>query len=307
MFIDWLNLGRAPYPGRKGIPKIKVWLKYLFFAVRGLGKRQKLATLLGGQIESQIWSTLSKWLIFQMKYFNPADYARSPVILDVAGGYATNVSIKGPVIRDTVLQALVGISNRLSNVFRGYSAMSYENWLKRIYSLLDYFQTPLTSNDQSLKISYVEIGPGLGGLMAIISETTKCKIYSYDIVEMQLIQSYVVEQVFLDTAKVNFIQTNLKSQSHINLPIPAEPYILVAFWSFSEIGFNSRTSFIPLINKSLSSLIICNKLFEGIHNFEYLEQLAIKLGKKFEFAELGEILGDGLPGYSKSHRLYYIY
>ena len=87
MLIEWVNLGKLDFLNWTGKRFLRVWGKYLILAIMNYPHKEE--TKLGtSRLKSSTWRSLNKWLQFQIRFINPRDWARTPVILEVAGGYS---------------------------------------------------------------------------------------------------------------------------------------------------------------------------------------------------------------------------
>lgn len=85
------------------------------------------------------------------------------------------------------------------------------------------------------------------------------------------------------------------------------PYIVIAFWSFSELSFGKREGYLELIGRSKLAIVASNTNFEGIDNFDYIHDLAVRLNKKVESKGMGEIFGNSIPSYLSKHNVFALY
>ena len=96
---------------------------------------------------------------------------------------------------------------------------------------------------------------------------------------------------------------NLAQSSSVNIASQVS-YCLIAFYSFTEIHPDERIKYYKLLHDAEYSIIVTNKQFEGVSNFDYLEKLAQDLNQKFSYIELQTIFGPDIPKCVKYHRIY---
>lgn len=188
--------------------------------------------------------------------------------------------------------------------FSGIDEFSFRNWITRNYLLANTFDDrgfrPFSDN-----YALIEIGPGLGAVLTLANLSEPRAVYSYDTFQMQEIFSAVQNKSEEDFLKLQKIPINSPESAEI-LTLVEKETNLIAFWSFTELKENERARYLDLIRNAKHVLIATNEYFEGINNFDYLEQMARKLNKDIHFKSLSEIFGDNLPSYQKNHRVYLI-
>ena len=98
MIISWLKLGLVSFPNKTGKRFLQVWAKCLILGLYNslsTNKRQRVREidLRTSPLKSNVWNSFNRWLHFQIRYINQRDWARSPVVLAVAGGYSENLNL----------------------------------------------------------------------------------------------------------------------------------------------------------------------------------------------------------------------
>jgi hypothetical protein len=251
---------------------------------------------------SLVWNNLNQWLRFQVNFIHEKQWARTPIVKAV-----TLVNTHTFDDQDLNKLSLATKQNieitvtRFMSSFEDLRERDLRNWLIRNYLLCDAFSEKITNpiDDEGV---LVEIGPGLGGVLAQARGSNLRKIYSLDTIEMQAIFSAIKYPV---TSNSNHI---------INIPVNADFQFsgvnenkiknIVAFWSFTELKAEDRIPYLKMFTKADKILIACNQQFEGINNFEYLENLSKQLQMKVSKKALPDIFHTKLPSYQKNHRIY---
>jgi len=90
----------------------------------------------------------------------------------------------------------------------------------------------------------------------------------------------------------------------LKISVPNTKYSLFAFWSFTEVNLEERIHYFKLIKRAETTIITCNKNFEGADNFLFLEKMSQILGLRAQYVEFVEIFGTKIPKYLQAHRLY---
>jgi hypothetical protein len=303
MFLSLLKLILIGYPNRSGSRLARVTSRYLILGIRNLPKvnKQVFPKL---QIGSKVWKQYNKWLHFQIKYIDPRDWGNTPLIRDVT--LVQTNPLLGKSLKKISMDNVNHIKNLAANynkVFRGFETEEFVNWLNRYFLMLNAFEdqgiSPLLG-DQAL----CEIGPGFGPVMALASRK-KERFHSFDTFEMQIIAKYACENVFRGNSNIEYHPTNLVDEGSLEFT-PKEKFALIAFYSFTEINLAERVKFHALIKNCEYSIIASNEKFEGVDNFEYIEELAETIGSKSQFKSFEDIFGNSVPNYVKKHRLYLI-
>jgi hypothetical protein len=254
-------------------------------------------------LKSKVWSSFNKWLLFQIKFINPKDWARSPLILAVAGGYSENFNLNAINFNHFDKVISTEIAKKYSDAFRGFKEEDFRNWILKGVACVRAAEKLAGHSLINSKISVAEIGPGLFSMAGIAIKHSSPNFYSYDTFEMQTIQRYVSKSLDISEDRCTFFPINSKKEeSYANLP--NAPYSLFAFWSFTEVNISERDFYSDLIENSYTAVIACNEFFEGVDNFAFLENLAIELGKEIQYTDFLTIFGNSIPKYQQKHRLY---
>ena len=304
MIAAWIALFAEEFPNRNLINRIRILFFYLFMALKNFGNSNS-TEIPELQISSKIWTQYNKWLVFSIKYLNPRDWARSPVILAVSGSYKLAPENPTTLLNESQLNYVNLLCKNYSRAFNGITEIEFKNWLIR-YTILMHVSIETSNTEPNIKtdLSMVEIGAGFAPALTLSSYNPNIKIYSYDCWEMQVIQKHIEMKVLTESSKIQFISTNISSRRYLPLPVPTEAYELYAFWSFTEIQIDERLKFLPIIKNSKKSIICCNQEFEGTNNFAYLEEISYTLKKKLEFKELSSVFSGMIPNYMSKHRIY---
>jgi hypothetical protein len=303
MFISLLKLIRFGYPSKSGIRLARVISRYLILGIKNFPKvnKQVFPKL---QIGSKLWQQYNRWLIFQIKYIDPRDWGNTPLIRDVT---LTKTDPLQRKVLETISVENVNFIRNLAtgygNAFRGLEIEEIVNWLNHNFLMLNAFEEQHISPLAGVE-SLSEIGPGFGPVMALASRK-KRSFYSFDTFEMQIIARHVCENTFKGSSNIVYQPTNLVDEGSLKF-IPEEKFAIIAFYSFTEINLAERVKFLPLFKKSEYSLIATNEKFEGVDNFEYIEELAEKIGAECQYKRFEDIFGTVIPNYKKWHRLYLI-
>ena len=304
MLLRLLESSRAGYPNRTGLNLCKVVVKYLALSTINWPRKNhieipKLA------IESKVWKQYSAWLIFQLQYIRKRDWARTPLIRDVTLVQVDPVSAEDmDKIGTDALREIALISHEFSKCFRGLESKSYFNWLCRNHLMLISFEH-CGASPYSDGLAVAEIGPGLGPVTSLLSKSTP-KIYSYDTFEMQEVHKYVESMVIKPNERIQYHTTNLEINDKVKIPNEMS-YFVIAFYSFTEVNLNEREKYFELIRNARYAIFATNQHFEGVSNFEYLENLAKVLNKKISHVGVQEIFGLSIPNYVKNHRVYLLH
>jgi hypothetical protein len=301
MILQLLKLVRLGYPNRTGFSFVKVVLIYFWLGMFNIFRTNNISipTL---EIASKVWMQYSDWLIFQILYIKKKDWARTPLIRDVTLVQTNPVSVEGTSkIGIEVIDGIQATAEEFSESFFGLDTNSYFNWLCRYHMMLSSFEycgvSPLHDG-----LAVAEIGPGLGPVTSLLSKSA-FEIHSFDTFEMQEVAKYVESNVIRPRKKIQYHAMNLASGSWARIENQVT-YCVIAFYSFTEINLNERKKYFELIENSEYSIIATNKQFEGVSNFDFLENLAVDLNKKVSYVELETIFESTIPNYVKKHRIY---
>jgi hypothetical protein len=289
------------YPNRKGLKLCRVVVKYCVLGILQ-GTRRNQLEVPNLEIKSNVWRQYSAWLVFQLLYIGKKDWARTPLIRDVTLVQVNPLSAEYiDKIGTQALSEITSIANGFSQCFRGIETKDFFNWLCRNQLLLRSFEhrgvSPLSDG-----LVAAEIGPGLGPVTSLLAKSPR-EIFSYDTFEMQEVQKYVESMVIKSSEKIQYHITNLEKDDTVKIPEKTN-YFVIAFYSFTEINVLEREKYVELIGNSTYSIIASNQNFEGVNNFDYLENLGKTINKEVSFLELQEVFGSGIPNYVKKHRIY---
>ena len=302
MLIEWIKLGKVSFPNKTGKNFLRVWAKSLLLAILNFPHNRKMEFPIQ-PLKSEVWSSFNKWLHFQINFISPKDWARSPVILAVAGGYSERIKLDAITFSNFDRATSKGIAKKYSAAFRGFKEDDFRDWILKVLACVRAAEKLTEMSLINSGISVAEIGPGLGSMAGIAIEHSSPNFYSYDTLEMQTIQRYVTESLDISENRCTFFPINSQiNRNHVG--VPDSSYVLFAFWSFTEVNISERAFYSDLIKNSDATVIACNNFFEGVNNFEYLENLAFELGKEVGYIDFLSIFGDSIPKFQQKHRLY---
>jgi hypothetical protein len=303
MLRMWYLLRKYPILNLHGIDFLKLRLKYLILAVifpRSKSKKSEVEVI---SSEGRVWFNFNLWLNFQTKYVDSKWWAVSPIIRRVTLVNLEEIKSEQVELISTESKQLISLAaSRYANTFRGISSPSYVNWITRNFLLVNAFKdhgvVPFF-DERGL----VEIGPGLGPVLTMACLSKPVSVYSFDTFQMQEIFSAVQDNFRDDFKKLRKIAINTEENTG-TFSSRKKSTTLIAFWSFTELTLSERKRYFEVFGESSNALIATNEYFEGINNFEYLEQLALLFDKKISFKKLTEVLGMNIPRYQHNHRIY---
>ena len=302
MLVDWIKLVKIGMPNRSGRSLARALLITLALALRNIFSSEK-RKFQENKFKSEIWNSINLWLQFQIKYIHQKDYARCPVILAVAGGYASPIDLSNVSTNTQDSKNADRIARYYVKGFRGYEHQDYKNWILKVTTFIRKAEDLCGESILSESMGVAEIGPGMGVILGIAKLNNATFYNSYDTQEMQHIQRYVNDCMRIPQTFCRFYPVNSKN-NYYKVVIPNVKFSLFAFWSFTEVNIDERVHYFDLIKEAKITIITCNKNFEGTDNFLYLEKIAQILGKKVMYVEFVEIFGSKIPRHQQSHRLY---
>ncbi len=285
-------------------------LKYLFLAAVSFRFRtNNFRTFHENRPQSEIWLVFNKWLQFTYFYISPSYWAMTPLFRQVTLCHLEEYEVLNrSTFNDNNIGWIDSLAKNYSRNFFGVNSSQFKNWLLWNFHLLLAFKDsgcdPLASD-----LDLVEIGPGFGAVTSLVARSTGVesrKIFSLDSMEMNNCLKIVHERVLNSYPNIKYVDAIENSEFRHLIQKDLGAYFLIAFWSLTEVPLRERKRFEDLIVNADFSIIASNRVFEGVDNFEYLEEFARRNGLEIRYVELNEIFGEGLPGYSRKHRLYLI-
>lgn len=304
--MTWLKLGFVCFPNKTGKGFLRVWVKCLILALVKYTQpsvKERKNVLRTSPLKSNIWNSFNCWLHFQIKYINQRDWARSPVVLAVAGGYSEKLSLSSLTYSKFDKAIAEQLAQKYLSGFNGFQQKNYENWILKYLIFVRLAEKMTKVSLLNPMNNVAEIGPGMASMIGIANAHSSPKFFSYDTVEMQTIQRYVTRCLKIPKEICTFFPINLEKAKSKADPVTS-PYVLFAFWSLTEVDFSQRSYYHDLIQGAHVAVIACNESFEGVNNFEYLENLAVALQKEIQYQDFLDIFGREIPGYQQKHRLY---
>lgn len=131
------------------------------------------------------------------------------------------------------------------------------------------------------------------------------RIYSLDTAQMQEVFSALRNDFYSELDRIIMIPVNTRKQ--IDLPDHENGIEnIVAFWSFTELKLEDREKYLEIFKKAQRVYVACNERFEGINNFDYIEELGEQLSMSVKFKSLQQIFNTLLPKYQQKHRIYFL-
>ena len=251
----------------------------------------------------EIWINFSIWLRFQLKFVNFQYWASSPVIrgITLVDSQETYEADKSQIPHEHQL-LIEKCARRYANTFKIIKEVEFDNWLNRNYilsnSFSDFNVSPI-DDDKPI----VEIGPGLGAILALGAISKPKVMYSFDTFEMQTVFSAILKQFAKDFERLNMVAIN-DPRNKRPFKIDVRASNVLAFWSFTEIKEEERNAYFDLFREASNIIIGSNEYFEGINNFDFIEKMAIELDKKVSWKTLDKVFATSLPSYQRHHRIY---
>jgi hypothetical protein len=239
MIFELIKLGKVSFPNRTGKSFLRVWGQTLLLAILNYPRKRKIE-FLTQPLKSNYWNSFNKWLQFQICFINPKDWARSPAILAVAAGYSEKTNLDSLVISEKDEETAIELARKYHGSFRGFQENDYTNWIRRILVCVRTAEKMTGMSFTNSAKSIAEIGPGMGSMAGIAMAYSSQNFYSYDTLEMQTIQRYVTSSLGISENRCTYFPINseiVKSSAEI----PDTPYVLFAFWSFTEVDISERS------------------------------------------------------------------
>ena len=303
MLREWFALGKYPILNKRGIRLRLLQLKFLTLSLRKPIKNTFSELDLIENSKGDVWINFNNWLRYQIKYISSEFWAQSPIIQGVA-----LVNLDEEYERDLRLisvqrrREIDEIAALYSQTFQLPQETEFRNWIVRNSVILNSFpEDPIKSSDASDVL--VEIGPGLGAVISLCLRSNWKKIYSLDTFEMQSIFGAVVNKYQSLYSRYQAISVN-DVRNKKPFKIEGEPLTVLAFWSFTELKLEERTQYFEVFRAAKQILIGTNENFEGVNNFEYIENMATSFGMEFTWKSMADIFETDLPKYQRQHRIY---
>lgn len=302
MIQDWLSLSKYPIVV-PGMSLKRLRLQFLWLALRYPNNNLSITSIQSIESDGEVWNNFNKWLRFQTRYVHKKKWANSPVIRAVTLVHTSkfdeqDLSKISPEIFSQIDDAI----SKYLNVFNGMDERNLKNWFIRNYLLTEAFSnlgySPIIDSG-----SLLEIGPGLGGVLSLSMLQNHRNLYSFDTIEMQEIYRALDEKFLFEQSRLKLVPVNTTT-GKFHLANESAIENIVAFWSFTELKESDRDRYTELFSKAENILIASNEHFEGINNFDYLEDLATQLQMSVSVKNLGEVFSTSLPGYQYNHRVY---
>lgn len=199
-------------------------------------------------------------------------------------------------------QTIDSLSEKYARTFDVITRPQFRNWITRnflIATAFSEFNVDPVSDSECL----IEIGPGLGAIISLALESGCEAIYSLDTFEMHYIYGAVSREFPEKFDRVKQITVN-DIRTLRPFTVPNQNSTVLAFWSFTELTESERKDYFGIFGSAKRIIIGCNKQFEGVDNFQYIENLAKTLDMDLRWKTLGEIFTTEIPSYQKSHRIY---
>ena len=288
----------------------KAILTTLIFAVF-FGKRTSTLPIKYSNFQyGGLWDILQFWIRFQATFHPKKYFLLSPLVKVVAGGYSSDQSRFSSdfTLNEMDEHATNVVANRICEFFVGLRKDDVRLWLQNQMCLIRKVESITKTTILSSNKSLVEVGGGVGGMLALAAQTGTQKIVSVDISEMQVLQTTFLEVSCFDKEQVLMINSKAP-----NLPrrflaeiegVKLPPFSLIAMYSFTELPIGQREEFKDIFGQSNVSMIVCNQYFGGVNNFVYIEDLAKQLGKEFSWISVKDVFGPHIPSYIQKHRIY---
>lgn len=305
MLKEWFVLKNYSILNKRGLRLVILQLHFLLLALRKPVNNPLADLDFIENSQGQVWINFNAWLKFQLKFISPEFWASSPIIRGVT---LVNLDEKYEKDVDTIPQVqqleISEIAAMYAQTFRFIQEEEFRNWLIRNYVIFNSFSgSSRFAWDES--DSLAEIGPGLGAAISLNNKSKLKRIYSLDTFEMQSIFNAVVRNSPDKYTKYSPIPVNDK-----RIPKPFRIYednlTVYAFWSFTELKLEERLEYLEVLKSAKRILIGTNEKFEGISNFEYIENLAMSLEMKFTWKSMEEVFKSELPKYQRKHRIYFL-
>jgi hypothetical protein len=241
-------------------------------------------------VNSAIWRSMNHILRFNLRYTSLPGMIKSPVINAVTSPNMFNYKIK------------VKPSNNLNieKTAKDYAEifLTDENKFKNALMYHLNILCTLFERDNFKFINsknILQIGPGLG-LLDYFLYLEGAELYSFETNEM----SYFQELIYSQIRKIN-----LESKVYFrDYSLISKPFAVISFFAFTELDMCSRELLLSTLKNADWIVIVSNANFEGISNFDYLNNVFSTdfiLKKNFSIGELGIA---NMPNYAKNHEAF---
>jgi hypothetical protein len=303
MLKEWIALRRYPILHKNGLKLTILQFQFFWLAIRKPTRSDYPKVQNIEESQGVVWFNFNVWLTFQLRFINAKYWATSPLIRAVTLVNLGEVYESDQFrISNNDFVKINELAAKYSRTFAGIKKLEFKNWLVRNYILAKSF-SDLGFDPVSKSRNLVEIGPGLGAVISLALESSCKSYYSFDTLEMQSVFSAITKEYPLDYQRVSLIPTN---DNRVTRPfsIAEDDYSVIAFWSFTELKEVERDFYSELFKSASYVLIGTNENFEGINNFEYIEQMARQLELTCSWKSLDNVFSTQIPPYQKRHRIY---
>jgi len=241
-------------------------------------------------LESYIWNQMNKMLRFNIKYLTLPGIVRSPILETVTSPHLFRYKIDLELESNTNRIKAAQIYSRIFDIDEKnfYNGLNY--YLIILCKLFD--RTNFNNLDE---YNILEIGPGLG-ILDLFFHLEGAKLYSFETEEMRFLQSLISKKIKMFDASSNFIFNDYS--------LVKEPFGVVSFFAFTEMDLITRKSLMSTITRADWVVMVSNYSFEGIDNFDYLENIfsdKFELVNRFKIEQLGIL---DMPNFAKQHEAF---
>ena len=241
-------------------------------------------------LNSPLWRGMNQIFRFNLKYINLQGLIKSPVVVAVTSPNMFNYLSNFKHESNSNIRKSAEIYSEIFEVDQDKFRNALVYYLKIIDEL---FQS--TNFDYFDRSSILQIGPGLA-ILDFFMYLEGATLYSVETPEMNYFQEMIQSRINeLDSS----IQFRFQNISNIQ-----NPFGVISFFAFTEMDMPARDQLQSVMRRAEWLIIVSNRYFEGISNFDYLEKVFdedFNLTKTFT---LDQIEIEGMMNYAKKHRAF---
>lgn len=151
---------------------------------------------------------------------------------------------------------------------------------------------------------FIEFGPGLGFASQFYSKLFETNGIHYDLAVVTEVRNLCLNEYMKHNSDFFIQPEEFEIYENLEEKVSSlDKYSFISTWAFTESPLSVREKFEHIISNSNIALIVSNKIFGGVDNFHYLEDMAGRLkNHKHVKCDLGFL--ENAPSYKKRHELH---
>ncbi len=306
LLLDTIGLLRIQKPNSSLKEHLRAVAKYFFLGIKNITNERPIFLDFDTNLsKNKIWWFFSNQLGFTLKHINVRDYLNTPVVLKTTNGVEQMPDRLFNSSTNSLLQIRV-VSELLNKNYSSFRVEKWEHWLSRYQLTNDrLLKNAGITNAKLSSLSTLEIGAGIGVNSLVESLMVEQGVVNinYDLPGMLSLQRNIRDFLVLEEQNEELFN-NIKYTSNYEellTLLSNNEYKILTYWAFTEFPLEEREKFEKVFKGAKYAIVVANRLFDDVDNFDYIHKLAKRINKDLYETH---VENPANLGYVKNHKAF---